>query len=46
MVAEDEMVFDMDICVRTVEECVSNTVSEMIVEDIDGYIELLTVVFG
>jgi len=50
---EDEMVLDIDICVMAVEvksllvlteECVNNTVSEMIVEDIDGYIELLTVV--
>jgi hypothetical protein len=52
---EDEMVFDIDICVMTVEvksllvlieECVNNAVSDIIVEDIDGYIELLTVVIG
>ncbi len=52
---EEEIVFDIDICVIAVEvksllvlteECVNNTVSEMIVEDIDGYIELLTVVIG
>jgi hypothetical protein len=52
---EEEIVFDIDICVMAVEvksllvlteECVNNTVSEMIVEDIDGYIELLRVVIG
>ncbi len=52
---EDEMVLNIDICVMAVEvksllvlteECVNNTVSEIIVEDIDGYIELLTVVIG
>jgi hypothetical protein len=52
---EDEMVFDIDICVMAIEvksllllteECVNNSVSDMIVEDIDGYIELLTVVIG
>ncbi len=49
------MVFDIDICVMAIEvksllllteECVNNSVSDMIVEDIDGYIELLTVVIG
>ncbi len=49
------MVLNIDICVMAVEvksllvlteECVNNTVSEIIVEDIDGYIELLTVVIG
>jgi hypothetical protein len=52
VVSEDETVLDMDICVITVEvksllmaieECVNNSVSDMIVEDVDGYIELLTV---
>jgi hypothetical protein len=52
---EDEMVFDIDICVMAVEvksllvlieECVNSAVSDIIVEDIDGYIELLTVVIG
>ncbi len=49
------MVFDIDICVMAVEvksllvlieECVNSAVSDIIVEDIDGYIELLTVVIG
>jgi hypothetical protein len=52
---EDEMVLDIDICVMAVEvksllvaleECVNDLVSDTIVEDIDGYIELLTVVIG
>ncbi len=55
VVSEDETVLDMDICVITVEvksllmaieECVNNSVSDMIVEDVDGYIELLTVWIG
>ncbi len=49
------MVLDIDICVMAVEvksllvaleECVNDLVSDTIVEDIDGYIELLTVVIG
>ncbi len=52
---EDETVLDIDICVITVEvnsllvaieECVNNAVSDMIVDDIDGYIEPLTVIIG
>ncbi len=49
------MVLDIDICVMAVEvksllvaieECVNDAVSDIIVEDIDGYIELLTLVIG
>ncbi len=43
---EDEMVFDIDISVITVAEWVNNAVSDMTVDEIDGYIELLTVVIG
>jgi hypothetical protein len=46
VVSEDAIVFDIDISVITVEAWVNNAVSEMIVEDIDGYIELLTMVIG
>ncbi len=46
VVSEDEIVFDIDISVITVEAWVNNAVSDMIVEDIDGYIELLTMVIG
>jgi hypothetical protein len=55
VVSEDEMVFDIDICVIVVEVnsllvltevCVDKAVSDMMVEDIDGYIELLIVVIG
>jgi hypothetical protein len=51
VVSEDETVLDIDICVITVEvksllvaieECVNDSVSDMIVENVDGYIELLT----
>jgi hypothetical protein len=40
------MVFDIDICVITVEGCVNNPISDTIVEDMDADIELLTVVIG
>ena len=52
---EDEMIFDVDFSVVTVEvspllvsveECVNNVVSDAVVEIIDGYIEVLTVVIG
>jgi hypothetical protein len=52
VVSEDETVLDIDICVITVEvksllaaieACVNNSVSDMIVENVEGYIELLTV---
>jgi hypothetical protein len=55
VVSEDEMVFDIDICVIAVEVnsllvltevCVDKAVSDMMVEDIDGYIELLIVAIG
>ena len=52
---EDEMIFDVDFSVVTVEvspllvsveEYVNNVVSDAVVESIDGYIEVLTVVIG
>ncbi len=44
VVSEDEMVFEINICVIAVEDWLNNAGSDMIVEDIDRYIELLTVV--
>jgi len=46
VVSEDEMVFEINICVIAVEDWLNNAVSDMVVEDIDGYIEVLPVVIG
>ncbi len=46
VVSEDEMVFEINICVIAVEDWLNNAGSDMVVEDIDGYIVLLTVVIG
>ncbi len=40
------MVFEINICVIAVEDWLNNAGSDMVVEDIDGYIVLLTVVIG
>ncbi len=46
VVSEAEVVFEINICVIAVEDWLNNAGSDMIVEDIDGYVELLRVVIG